>query len=126
MNDALHQVSLILLTPGPALVYAPVGAGKRPAPVFADNVKPANNTSFRVTKGSDVFAMQLLANEHALTVDYLRDMANGRRAGAYLRVMPRPLGGSVVAMTVPVGPDVAPTQVAAVIDQELAALINLL
>jgi hypothetical protein len=96
------------------------------APVFADKVEQARETTFRVTKGSDAFDLELLANETALTVDYLRDMANGRRGGAYIRVMPKPLGGSVVAMTVPVGPNAIPAQVATVLEQELEALVKLL
>lgn len=69
--------------------------------------------------------MELIANESSLTVDYLRDMPGGKRAGAYIRVMPRPSGGSVVTMTVPVGPSATPAQVAAVLEQELEALIRL-
>jgi hypothetical protein len=95
------------------------------APAFADTVNHAHETTFRVTKGGEAFDFQLLANELALTVDYLRDMANGRRGGAYIRVMSKPRGGSVVAMTVPVGPDASPAQVAAVLEQELEALIKL-
>jgi hypothetical protein len=96
------------------------------APVFADKVQHVHQASFRVTKGSDTFDMELLANESALTVDYLRSMGDGRRGGAYIRVMPKPLGGSVVAMTVPVGPNVTPAQVATVLEQELESLIRLL
>jgi hypothetical protein len=79
-----------------------------------------------VTKGGDAFDMELFANESTLTVDYLRDMAGGIRAGAYIRVMPRPLGGSAVAMTVPVGPNATSAQVATVLEQELEALVKLL
>lgn len=96
------------------------------APVFADTVNHAHESTFRVTKGGDAFDFELLANELALTVDYLRNMANGRRGGAYIRVMSKPSGGSVVAMTVPVGPNATPAQVAAVLEQELEALIKLL
>jgi hypothetical protein len=96
------------------------------APVFADKVEQAHETTFRVTKGSDAFDLELFANESTLTVDYLREMAGGRRAGAYIRVMPRPLGGSVVAMTVPVGPSATSAQVATVLEQELEALVKLL
>jgi hypothetical protein len=95
------------------------------APVFADKVEDAGEHTFRVTKGNDIFDMELVAHERALTVDYLRGMADGRRGGAYIRVMPKPLGGSVVAMTVPVGPNVTPDEVAAVLEQELATLIEL-
>lgn len=96
------------------------------APVFADKVELVHETTFRVTKGGDAFDMELHANEPALTVDYLRDMANGRRGGAYIRVIPKPLGGSVVVMTAPVAPNAIPDQVAIVLEQELQALVGLI
>jgi hypothetical protein len=95
------------------------------APVFAEKVEHVHGTTFRVTKGSDVFDLELIANDSSLTVDYLRDMAGGKRGGAYIRVMPLPSRGSVVSMTVPVGPNAKPDQVATVLQQELEALIKL-
>jgi hypothetical protein len=95
------------------------------APVFAEKVEHVHGTAFRVTKDSDVFDLELIANDSSLTVDYLRDMAGGKRGGAYIRVMPLPSRGSVVSMTVPVGPNAKPAQVAAVLQQELEALIKL-
>ncbi len=95
------------------------------APVFADKVDHADGNAFRVIKGSDVFNLQLIANESSLTVDYLRDMAGGKRGGAYIRVMPQPSGGSVIVMTVPLGPNATPDQVAEGLEQELEALIKL-
>jgi hypothetical protein len=96
------------------------------APAFADTVEHTQGSTFRIRKGGDAFDMQLLANESSLTVDYVREMGGGRRGGAYIRVMPKPLGGSVVAMTVPVGAGTTPDQVAAVLEEELDALIRLL
>jgi hypothetical protein len=95
------------------------------APVFADNVEHVQGNVYRLTKGGDVFHLELITNEPALTVDYLRTMANGKRGGAYIRVTPRPLNGSVVVMTVPVATNTSPDQVAEVLEQELAALIGL-
>jgi uncharacterized protein YndB with AHSA1/START domain len=63
------------------------------APLFADKVEAAHHTSFHVTKGTDTFDIELLSNNSALTVDYMRTMPNGNRGGAFLRVMPQPLGG---------------------------------
>jgi len=95
------------------------------APVFADKVEHVQGNVYRLTKGGDVFHLELITNEPALTVDYLRTMANGKRGGAYIRVTPRPLNGSVVVMTVPVATNTSPDQVAEVLEQELAALIGL-
>jgi hypothetical protein len=95
------------------------------APVFADAVEEVDAAAFRVTKGSEAFNVELHINESALTVDYLRGMSNGRKGGAFIRVSPKPLGGCVVTMTVPVGPDITPDQVAATLEQELDALVKL-
>jgi hypothetical protein len=116
----------------PSLIYSKlVDASLIPQwpPVFADRVKHAQGNPFRVTKGNDTFNLDILMNESSLTVDYLRDMGNGKRGGAYIRVMPKPLGGSVVAMTVRVGPSTTPAEVATVVatvlEQELQALLKL-
>ena len=112
----------------PTLIYRKLTNASllpRWAPVFADKVEQAQLTTFRVTKRNETFAMELLANDSALTVDYVRAMSNGERGGAYIRVLPRPLGGSVVTMTVPVAPNTTPAQVATVLEQELEALIHL-
>jgi hypothetical protein len=95
------------------------------APVFADKVEHVQGPSFCLTKGDDSFNMDVVLNESSLTVDYLREMTGGKRGGAYIRVMPGPLGGSVVTMTVPVGPGSTPAQVTAVLEKELEALIKL-
>jgi hypothetical protein len=96
------------------------------APVFADKVEHVDGITYRITKDGKPFDIELHTNDSARTVDYLRNMADGRRGGAYLRVMERPLGGSVAVMTVPVAPNTTPEQVAAVVEQELQALLKLL
>jgi len=58
-------------------------------------------------------------------VDYLRQVAPGREGGAYLRAIPRPGGGSVITMTLPLLPDVEPADTAATLARELAALASL-
>ncbi|HTH53880.1 MAG TPA: hypothetical protein VL495_08025 [Edaphobacter sp.] len=112
----------------PSLIYSKLAdASLIPqwAPVFADRVEPAHGNSFRVTKGNETFHLDVLLNEASLTVDYLRSMANGKRGGAYIRVMPRPISGSVITMTVPVAPTTTPAEVATVLEQELQALLKL-
>jgi hypothetical protein len=59
------------------------------------------------------------------TVDYVREMGNGRRGGAYLRVVPNPAGGCTVMMTVPIGPTASESEVAKVLEQELVDLVQL-
>src|SRR5450631_2276530 len=69
-----------------------------------------------------------LASGHVLdagTVDYLREIAPGGEGGAYIRAIPRPGGGSVVVMTLPLLLDAERTAVAATLRDELNALVSL-
>lgn len=95
------------------------------APVFADKIEHSGQNGWRVTKGGESFNVQVNVSAVAGTVDFLREMAGGKRGGAYARVFPRPLGGSVVVMTVPLAPNSNPADVAHEIEQELAALVGL-
>jgi hypothetical protein len=95
------------------------------APVFADAVEHINDRHYRVTRNGEAFSVEVSLNPSAGTVDYIREMSNGRRGGAYIRVTPRPLGGSTVIMTVPIGPNATASEVAKVLEQELADLVLL-
>jgi hypothetical protein len=95
------------------------------APVFADAVERIDDTHFTVTKDGEKFKLEVLLHPSACAVDYLRDMRDGRRGGAYIRVTSRPLGGSTVVMTVPLGPNADEDQVAKTVQQELGALVQL-
>ena len=95
------------------------------APVFADAIERIDNTHFRVTKNGDSFDMELFLHPSALAVDYIREMSENRRGGAYIRVTPRPLGGSAVIITVPIAPTSNEADVARVLEQELAEIIRL-
>ena len=50
-------------------------------------------------------------NEDAGTVDYLREVAPACEGGAYLRAVPRPGGGTVIVMTLPLLPDTDPEDI---------------
>ena len=95
------------------------------APVFADAVEHIDDTHYRVTKNGETFKIEVLLNPPACTVDYIREMANNKRGGAYIRVIPRPLGGSTIIMTVPLGPNTNESDVARALEQELAELVRL-
>ena len=69
--------------------------------------------------------MRVVTKLNAGTVDYLRKIAPGREGGAYMRAIPRPGGGSVVVMTLPLLPDAERTAVAATLRDELNALVSL-
>lgn len=95
------------------------------APVFADSIEPIDDTHYTVTKDGSAFSMNLVTNSVAGTVDYVREMSNNRRGGAYIRVTPRPMGGSAVTMTVPLAPKAKEADVGRTVDQELAEVIRL-
>jgi hypothetical protein len=92
------------------------------APAFADTVSEDAQSGWRATKDGRDFALRVPVNEDAGTVDYLREVAPGREGGAYLRVVPRPCGGTVIVMTLPLLPDTDPADIAATLTAELAAL----
>jgi hypothetical protein len=95
------------------------------APVFADAIECIDDAHYIVTKDGEVFNLELVLHPSALAVDYMREMPNNRRGGAYIRVTPRSLGGSVIIMTVPLGPSTSESDVARTLEQELAELIRL-
>jgi hypothetical protein len=95
------------------------------APGFADAIERIGDGQFRVTKGGSSFRVEVALHQSAGTVDFIREMPNGRRGGAYLRVTPRPLGGCTITITVPIGPTTNESEVASVLEQELADLIQL-
>ncbi len=95
------------------------------APGFADEVAEAGQSRWRATKDGQDFILRVATNPDARTVDYLREISPGREGGAYLRVIPRPGGGSVVIMTLPVAPGADPADAAATARGELSALVSL-
>ena len=95
------------------------------APAFADAVSLGASGIWTAIKGEREFALRLVVQARAGTVDYLREVAPGRVGGAYLRVVPRPDGGAVVVMTVPRLPDADPAETRATLRQELDQLRSL-
>jgi len=71
------------------------------APAFADAVTRDDQSGWLATKSGQGFTVRVVQQRDAGTVDYLREIAPGREGGAFLRVVPRPGGGSVVVMTLP-------------------------
>jgi hypothetical protein len=69
------------------------------APDFADSVRQRTDATWRITKDGQQFDLRVEIRILAGTVDYLREIAPGTDAGAYMRVLPRPGGGSVIVMT---------------------------
>ena len=95
------------------------------APAFADSVSRDPRAGWRAAKDGRDFALRVASNPDAGTVDYLREVAPGRESGAYIRAVPRPGGGSVIAMTLPLPPEADPADAAATLSSELAALASL-
>jgi hypothetical protein len=95
------------------------------APAFADEVEKTAFDAWQITKNENRFEMHMSASAPSGTVDYLREVAPGKRGGAYIRVLPRPAGGSVVIMTVPVTGNADVESVATVLTEELKNLVEL-
>ena len=106
-------------------VLAEVSNIPRWAPVFADSIERIDDVRCRVTRNGETFPLEVSLHPSAGAVDYIREMPNGRHGGAYIRVTPRPLGGSTIAMTVPIGPNTSESDVGKVVEQELADLVQL-
>ena len=94
------------------------------APAFADEVEKIGSDSWQITKNGNRFAMQMAASAASRTVDYLREVAPGKRGGAYIRVLPRPGGGSVVVMTLPITANADAESVTAFLVEELKSLVE--
>lgn len=95
------------------------------APAFADAVTGDDQSGWRATKDGTGFAFRVVTHSAAGTADYLRELAPGREGGAYIRAVPRPGGGSVVVMALPVAPGTDSAAVAANLGDELKALVSL-
>jgi len=96
------------------------------APAFADKVESDAREGWEITKNGSSFSLQVSVQRPSRTVDYLREVAPGIRGGAYLRVLPRPGGGSVIVLTLPVPAGSDRSAVATVLNQELEALAALM
>ena len=94
------------------------------APAFADEVEKIGSDSWQITKNGNRFAMQMAASAASRTVDYLREVAPGKRGGAYIRVLPRPGGGSVAVMTLPITANADAESVTAFLVEELKSLVE--
>jgi hypothetical protein len=81
---------------------------------------------WRAFKDDREFTLRVVVNQEAGTVDYLRQISPGREGGAYIRAFPRPGGGSVIVMTLPLSPGVEDVDAIETLEKELAALAMLL
>lgn len=106
-------------------VLADIGTLPAWAPAFADAVERIDDTHCQVRKNGETFRLELIAHRSAGTVDFIREMSSNRRGGAYVRVTPRPLGGSTLTITVPLAPNATEADVARIVDQELQNIIGL-
>jgi hypothetical protein len=95
------------------------------APGFADRVEAEEQGHWKVTKGEKTLYLEVVVFRSAGTVDYLREVAPGKKGGAYIRVLPRPRGGSVVVLTLPIPNDVSAEETASTLYQELRLLKEL-
>ena len=113
----------------PATVMAlAADAGRIPqwAPGFADAVRVEDDGIFSATKDGRRFRLRVVTDLRAGTIDFLRTAASAGNGGAHLRATPRPGGGAVIAMTVPVPASGDVASAAATVGAELGALARML
>jgi hypothetical protein len=96
------------------------------APAFADRVCADADSGWRAVKDGREFRLRVPVSLEAGKVDYLREIAQGREGGAYIRAVPRPGDGAVTTMTLPLLPNVDPEDTRATLRQELATLVSLI
>lgn len=95
------------------------------APGFADQVETDGRGGWTVTKNEKTFSLEMVAFIPAGTVDYLRQITPEQKGGAFLRVLPRPRGGCVIVMTLPVLPGATVDETTTILDQELQVVTKL-
>jgi hypothetical protein len=88
-------------------------------------VEPDQSGCWRVIRGDKTFPIEVVTSDRARTVDYLRELTPGKKGGAFLRVLPRPRGGSVIVMTLLTPSEISAEQTATILEQELRQLTNL-
>jgi hypothetical protein len=94
------------------------------APAFADVAVP-DGPRWRGTKDGSDFSFRVACEPAAGTADYVREVSPGVENGAYIRVLPRLGGGSVISMTLPIRPGMDASAVRETLEAELAAIERL-
>lgn len=95
------------------------------APRFADTVEKDAGPTYTATKNGNAFRLRASVDLATCSVDYLREIAPGKEGGAFIRVLPRPGGGSVVVMTLPIPPTATRDSVSGILSEELSKLVEL-
>ena len=94
------------------------------APAFADSIEP-NGDGWRVTRNSLAFQVRVKVDLATRCIDILREIAPGEEGGLYLRILPRPGGGSVIVATIPIVPSSDPESTGVILSDELARITTL-
>jgi hypothetical protein len=95
------------------------------APGFGDRVAGDARSGWQAIKDGRDFALRVVIDQAAGTVDYLREVAPGQEGGAYVMAVSPPRGTSIIVMTIPLLPNVDPPNTAATLTRELRATVSL-
>lgn len=95
------------------------------APGFAERVMETNDGNWLVIKGERQFVVAVLVHEKSGTIDYVRELSSGRTGGAYFRVLPGPVAGSIIIATLPVPLGSTEVDAISIADSELEGLVRL-
>jgi len=94
------------------------------APGFADSIEP-NRDGWRVTRNDVAFQIRFKVDPATRCIDILRENVPGEEGGLYLRILPRPAGGSVIVATTPIVPPSDPERRGIILSDELARIAAL-
>jgi hypothetical protein len=95
------------------------------APNFAPRISQLSENVWNVDGPQGNFLLQVTADQRSGTIDFTREVRPGVNGGAYLRVIPKAGGGSVVTMTAPIPSGSTQERVRAILCSELQTLRRL-
>ncbi len=95
------------------------------APGFADAIESGEGGQWKISMGEKSFSIEVIVNRSSRTVDFVREIAPGKKGGASLRVLQLPGGGSASVMTLPVAAGSTPEAVTGILNQDLQEIVRL-
>ena len=94
------------------------------APAFADSIEKTE-IGWTAIKDNHQFSIRIAIDPSTGCFDILREIAPGEQGGLFMRVLPRPGGGSVVVATIPIVPTSSPERTSSILADELDRIATL-
>jgi hypothetical protein len=94
------------------------------APAFADSIEP-DGDGWRVTRNNRAFHVRVKVDHSMRCVNIVRDIAPAEEGGLFMRILPRPGGGSVIVATIPIVPGSDADRTGVILNDELDRIATL-